>query len=46
MYTITNAFQNILDESNRKSNKIWVDNGSQIYNRPIKTRLQDNDTEL
>ena len=23
--TITNAFQKILDESNRKPNKIWVD---------------------
>ena len=26
--TITNAFQNILDKSNRKPNKIWVDKGS------------------
>ena len=26
--TITNAFQKILDESNRKANKIWVDKGS------------------
>ena len=25
--TITNAFQKILDESNRKANKIWVDKG-------------------
>ena len=25
--TITNAFQKILDESNRKSNKIWVNKG-------------------
>ena len=25
--TITNAFQKILDESNRKPNKIWVDHG-------------------
>ena len=28
--TITNAFQKILDESNRKSNKIWVDNHVRI----------------
>ena len=25
---LTNAFQKILDESNRKPNKIWVDKGS------------------
>ena len=25
--TINNAFQKILDESNRKANKIWVDKG-------------------
>ena len=28
--TITNAFQKVLDESNRKPNKIWVDNGSKF----------------
>ena len=26
--TITNAFKNVLDESNRKPNKTWVDKGS------------------
>ena len=30
--TITNAFQKILGESNRKPNKILVDKGSEIYN--------------
>ena len=35
--TITNAFQNILDESNRKPNKIWVDKGSDFYNRSMKS---------
>ena len=34
--TITNAFQKILDESNRKPNKIWVDEGSEFYNRSMK----------
>ena len=29
--TIVNAFQNVLDESNRKPNKIWVDKGSEFY---------------
>ena len=29
--TITNAFQKIFDESNRKLNKIWVDKVSEFY---------------
>ena len=29
--TITNAFQKILDESNSKPNKLWVDKGSEFY---------------
>ena len=33
--TITDAFQNILDESNRKPNKIWVDKSSELYNRSM-----------
>ena len=30
--TITNAFEEILDESNRKPNKIWVEKGSDFTN--------------
>ena len=30
--TITNAFQKILNKSNRKPNKIWADKGSEFYN--------------
>ena len=30
---ITNAFQKILKESNRKPNKIWIDKFSEFYNR-------------
>ena len=30
--TIANAFQSILDNSKRKPNKIWTDQGSEIYN--------------
>ena len=30
--TIGHAFQNILDSSNRKANKIWVNQGSEFYN--------------
>ena len=35
--TITNAFQKVLDKSNLKSNKIWVDKGSEFYNRLLKS---------
>ena len=28
--TITNAFQKVLNESNRKSNKIWVDKDNEF----------------
>ena len=34
--TITNAFQKILDESNRKPNKILVDKVSEFYNKSMK----------
>ena len=30
---VTNAFQKTLDESNPKSNKIWVDKSSKFYKR-------------
>ena len=40
--TITNAFQKILDESNRKPNKIWMDKGSEFYNRSMKSWLEKN----
>ena len=42
----TNAFQNILDKSNRKPNKIWVDTGSEFYYGSIKPFLQNKDTEM
>ena len=38
--TITNAFQKILDESNGKPNKIWVDKGGKFYNRSMKSWLE------
>ena len=43
---ITSAFQKILYESNRKSNKIWVDKGSEFYNRSMKSWLGKNDIEM
>ena len=44
--TITNAFQKILDESSLKPNKIWVDKGSEFYNKSIKSWLEKNVIEL
>ena len=34
--TTTNAFRKILYESNLKPNEIWVDKGSEVYNRSTK----------
>ena len=44
--SIVNAFKQILKESNRKPNKIWVDKGSEFYNISIKKWLPDNDIEM
>ena len=45
--TITNAFKKFLDESNRHPNKIWVDKGSEFYNRSMKSWLEKkNDREM
>ena len=38
--TITNASQKILKEFNRNPNKIWVDKGSEFYNRSMKSWLE------
>ena len=43
---ITQAFQNILDESGRKPNKMWVDKASEFYNRSMKSWLEDNGIEM
>ena len=44
--SIVNAFQKILNDSNRKPNKIWVDKGSEFYNNSFKKWLKDNDIEM
>ena len=44
--SIVNAFQSNLNKSNRKPNKIWVDNGSEFYNRSMKSWLEKNDIEM
>ena len=36
----------MLDESKCKPNKIWIDKGSEFYNRSIKSWLQDNNIEM
>ena len=35
-----------LNDSNQKSNKIWVDKGSESYNRSMKSWLEKNTIEL
>ena len=44
--SIVDAFQNILDDSNRKPNKIRVGKGSEFYNVSFKKWLNGNDTEM
>ena len=42
--SIVNAFKKII--SNRKPNKIWVDQGSELYNNSFKDFLKMNNTEM
>ena len=44
--TITNAFQKILDEPNRKTNQISGDKGSKFYNRSMTSKLEKHDIEI
>ena len=44
--SIVNTFQNILNDSNRKSNKVWVDKGSKFSNNSFKKWLKDNDIKM
>ena len=44
--SIVNAFQSIFKKSNRKPNKIWVDQGSEFYNNVFKKFLKDNDISM
>ena len=41
--SIVNAFNKIIKQSNRKPNKIWVDQGGEFYNNVSKKWLSDND---
>ena len=40
--TVLNAFVEILNESNRKPNKIWVDQEREFYNKLMQERLVNN----
>ena len=44
--SIVNAFKKILSDSNRKPNKIWVDQGSEFYNNSFKDFLKINNIEM
>ena len=44
--TIVAAFRKILNDSKRKPNKIWLDQGSEFYNSHFKTMLQQNNIEM
>ena len=41
--SIVNAFNKIIKQSNRKPNKIWVDQGGEFYNNVFQKWLSDND---
>ena len=43
---IVNEFQSILDSPERKPNKVWVDQGSEFYNKIFKKWLKDNNIEM
>ena len=43
---MTNAFQTILDESNRKPKKVWVDKDYEFYNRLMKLWLKGSDIKM
>ena len=44
--SIVNTFNKIIKQSNRKPNKIWVDEGSEFYNLVFKKWLSDNNIEM
>ena len=44
--SIVEGFEKVLDDSNRKPNKIWVDHGSEFYYNKFKSFLKENDIEM
>ena len=41
--TVLNAFIEIVNKSNRKPNKLWVDQGREFYNKLMQEWLDNND---
>ena len=44
--SIVNAINKIIKQSNRKPNKIWVDQGGEFYNNVFEKWLSDNDIKM
>ena len=44
--SIVNAFNKIIKQSNRKPNKIWVDQGGEFYNNVFEKWLSDNEINM
>ena len=44
--SIVEGFKKILDDSNKKPNKTWLDHGSEFYNNKFKKFLKENDIEM
>ena len=44
--SMVNAFNKIIKQSNRKPNKIWVDQGGEFYNNVFEKWLSDNDINM
>ena len=44
--SITNAFEKFIKQSNKKPNKIWVDQGSEFYNQDLKKWLSSNNISM
>ena len=44
--SIVIAFNKIIKQSNRKPNKIWVDQGGEFYNNTFEKWLSDNDINM
>ena len=44
--SIVNAFKKILRDLNRKPNEIWIDQGSEFYNKSFKDFLKINNIKM
>ena len=44
--TVFNAFLEIVNESNRKPNKLWIDQDTEFYNKLLPKWLEDNNNIL